>query len=340
VIGLTRGENPTMSPEEAVALALESLGPRDPVVVAVSGGADSMALMHLLARAERGSGARIVVAHLDHGMRGEDSAADAHLVREAARAAGLPCVIGRIDPGTAPRGEARARRARYRFLAETARDRDAGVVFTAHTLDDQAETVLDRLLRGTGVRGLRGILPDRPLDPRGTIRLRRPLLGVRRSGLRAWLRERDLSWRTDPTNRDGSNRRSRIRMDLLPPVEAIGPGGIEALARVARHARETWRFIRGEARRRESRARRSVDGEVRLLRRALRAAPAAVRWPMIARWLRSVGQNPRGLGETAIREAVRIALEAPARTRFDRPGRCGFEVTRESLRPRSPGRGS
>jgi tRNA(Ile)-lysidine synthase len=322
-----------MSPEDAAAAALETLPPGSAVVAAVAGGADSVALMHLLARGR----ARIVVAHLDHGIRGEASVADARFVRLAARDAGLPCVVGRVVPGATPVGEARARRVRYRFLLRAARTRGAARVLTAHTMDDQAETVLDRLLRGTGIRGLRGILPDRSLDASGTVRLHRPLLAVRRAALRDWLRERNLPWRVDATNEDGSNRRSRIRRDLLPPVEALGPGGVEALARVARHARETWRLIRGEAARRERRARRSVEGEVRLLRRAVRDAPEAVRWPMIARWLERAGHNPRGLGESTIREALRIALEAPARTRFDRPGRCGFEVTRESLRPRFPG---
>ncbi len=335
--GALSGENETMSPEEAASRALDSLPRPTTVLVAVSGGADSVALLRLLvaAAAKRDVPVRVTAAHLDHGLRGEDAREDARFVRRIAEELGVRIVVGRARLEAADGSvEARARKVRYRFLGDAANRLKAGIVYTAHTLEDQAETVLDRLLRGTGIRGLRGILPERRFGPGRALRLRRPLLEVRREDLRAWLTERGFAWREDPTNHDGRNRRSRLRHELLPRIDEIGPGGAPALARVARQARESWNLIRRETRRCERRVLESTDEGPRLRRDELRACPEAVRWPIVSRWLVRLGQKPRGLGEKAIREAMRIALSAPAGTCFERPGRVSFTVSRRSLRPR------
>jgi hypothetical protein len=140
-------------------------------------------------------------------------------------------------------------------------------------------------------------------------------------------------WREDASNLDGSNRRSRIRRDLLPAVVALRPGGVAALARIADRAREAWRLIEDESARLERRACRAENGATVLSREALRRAPHALRWPLLGRVLARAGQTPRGLGERAIREALRIALRAPSGTRFERPGRVAFVVDRTSVRP-------
>jgi tRNA(Ile)-lysidine synthase len=203
-------------------------------VLAVSGGPDSMALLHGAAALVR-SGARawpLRVAHLDHALR-TDSADDAAFVTQAAAALDLPCDVRRTDVAAlaAERGaslEEAGRAARYALFADLAERHDA-LVATAHTLDDTAETVLINLLRGSGLAGARGI-PAR----RG--RVVRPLLAERRAALRATLDAGDLAYREDVSNADPAFLRNRVRAELLPLLEALRPGAAEQLARFSRLA--------------------------------------------------------------------------------------------------------
>jgi tRNA(Ile)-lysidine synthase len=198
-------------------------------VLAVSGGADSMALLHAAARAP--ARWRLTVAHLDHALR-PDSADDAAFVAAAAATLGLALATHRTDVAGLARSESRSledagRVARYRFLAEVAGA--DGLVFTAHTADDAAETVLINLLRGSGLAGAAGI-PAR----RGNVL--RPLLGERRATLREWLDAAGIAYRDDPTNDDPAFLRNRVRRELLPLLEALRPGAVDALTRFARLA--------------------------------------------------------------------------------------------------------
>jgi tRNA(Ile)-lysidine synthase len=216
------------------------------VLVAVSGGADSTAL--LLALEElRGAGLLSVdatAAHLDHGLRGEAGAEDARWVEALARSRGFDCVKGRADVSERARAagdnlEQAARRARYEFLAETARECGARAVLVAHTLDDQAETILLRLLRGSGADGLGGMADERALEAGGAVTLRRPLLGwARRAQTAAYCRERGVEPRADAMNEDESFARVRVRLRLLPLLATFNPRAVEALARAASLLRE------------------------------------------------------------------------------------------------------
>lgn len=196
------------------------------LLVAVSGGLDSVVLLHLLRFG--GHAHRIEVAHFDHRMRA-GSAADAHWVRGLCHAWSLPLHQATAD--TTLRSEAEARAARYRFLNAAARVAGASVILTAHHADDQAETLLFRLARGTGLRGLAGI-PER----RGNIA--RPLLPFARTELLAHARAAGLGWREDPTNTDMRFARNRIRHAVLPAMEAVRPGAARRIARLAAHAAE------------------------------------------------------------------------------------------------------
>jgi tRNA(Ile)-lysidine synthase len=204
------------------------------ILLAVSGGADSMALLHGAAHLA-GTDAvawQLTVVHLDHALRSE-SADDAAFVADAAASLGLPAEVRRTDVAALARETGRSleeagRDARYAFLEEVAHERDA-LIATAHTADDAAETVLLNLMRGSGLSGARGI-PAR----RG--RIVRPLLRERRATLRHLLDEAGIAYRDDPSNQDPAFLRNRVRSELLPLMEELRPGAVDALARFARLA--------------------------------------------------------------------------------------------------------
>ena len=207
----------------------------DRVLVACSGGADSVALTLLLAKSARRLGlASVTLAHMDHALR-RDSREDAAFVEKLGARLGL-AVISERHPVVRRRAEspeAAARRVRYAFLDQAARTTKADVVVTAHHMDDQAETVLLRILRGTGPRGLAGIRPARPLRRGSKIRLVRPLLPFRRVALRGWLERWHQTWREDPTNVAG-NVRARLRNRAMPVLaECGGRDPVPLLARLA-----------------------------------------------------------------------------------------------------------
>jgi len=197
------------------------LGRRAAVLVAVSGGADSVALLHVLAElaTDPHRRYRVHVGHLDHALR-TDAAEDARFVADLADALALPVLAERIDvaskiePGESLEGA--ARRVRYDFLGRAARRCGCDFIATAHHADDNVETVLHRIVRGTGVEGLAGIRPKRPLAGEGRPYLIRPMLNVRRSEIEAFLAARSITWRDDSTNTDRRYTRNRIRAELLP----------------------------------------------------------------------------------------------------------------------------
>lgn len=212
-----------------------------PGVVAVSGGPDSVALLRAL-RTLRPAGAPLVVAHLNHCLRGADSDADEAYVAALAARLGLGWRCERLDVAAlaAASGEnleAAARTVRYRWLAEVARAAGARWVATGHTADDQAETVLHRLLRGTGLKGLGGIPPRRPLAE--GVELLRPLLRVPRAALLAYLEAEGQDFREDRSNADLRLTRNRLRHELLPHLaERYNPAVVAVLCRLAEQAAE------------------------------------------------------------------------------------------------------
>jgi len=216
------------------------------VVVAVSGGADSTALLLALDELLKTGrlGLQLRVAHLDHGLRGEVGEEDARWVEAVANELGVEVEVGRVDvkeraAGAGDNLEQAARRARYEFLAGVAERCGARVVLTGHTLDDQAETVLLRLLRGSGAEGLSGIEPVRALVAKGEVQLARPLVGwARRVLTEEYCRERGEEFRVDAMNEDERFSRVRVRRQLLPLLESFNPRVVETLSRTAELLRE------------------------------------------------------------------------------------------------------
>ncbi len=236
--------------EEAVDTSLNAANVYEAeraVVVAVSGGADSLCLLHALHRIWKGRGA-LHVAHLDHMLRGDASCEDARFVAAQAALLGLPCTVGSRDV-SAYRARLRcsleeaAREARYSFLATVARELGAVCVLTGHTRDDAVETVLLHILRGTGVHGLRGLESVSPfpsgLDGEwsgGSLRLVRPLLEVSRADAREYCGSLGLEPREDASNASLAYQRNRVRLKLLPEMRQVNPRVDDALLRLASSA--------------------------------------------------------------------------------------------------------
>jgi len=234
---------------------------RETVIVAVSGGPDSVALLRaLLELAQKDFAATLLVAHLNHGLRGPAADADQRFVEDLARRLGLECEVGRAETRAeaAARGlgiEEAARGARRRFLTEVARRRGACKVALAHQADDRVETVLFRILRGTGVEGLAALAPRAPLAPEEGIEIIRPLIRVARSDCLAYLAAIGQDYREDETNQSDAHARNRLRNELIPLLKGDFNEAVDqAILRLSDQATEaaevladaleaTWRQI-------------------------------------------------------------------------------------------------
>ena len=197
------------------------LRPRQRVLVAVSGGVDSMVLLHLLAASATQEGWNLTVAHLNHHLRGHSSAADEALVRRVAKKLGLPIVVGHADVKGISREnkisiEMAARKARHRFLAGTARKLKVSSIALAHHADDQVELFFIRLFHGSGPDGLAGMKWASPSPVAPEIRLVRPLLGQSKCTLLEFAAENRIEYREDASNASIEIARNRIRHELLP----------------------------------------------------------------------------------------------------------------------------
>jgi tRNA(Ile)-lysidine synthase len=209
-------------------------------LVAVSGGGDSIALLHLMNRLFDRSAGQLIVAHLDHGLR-RGSRTDRTFVERRALELGLDIHTDLRDVGKSRRRdespEEAARRVRREFLLETAKRFECDGIVTGHTLDDQAETVLMRLARGAGAAGLAGI-------PESAGPFVRPLLGLERAALREWLLKHKLTWREDPSNRDLRFDRNRVRRRLIPLLEKhLNPRAARHLAHAASVLRDDAAYL-------------------------------------------------------------------------------------------------
>jgi tRNA(Ile)-lysidine synthase len=296
-------------------------GDADAIVVAVSGGADSVALLLILhALAARAPWRLAGVVHVNHGLRGAESDDDEAFVRALAARLSLPVEVAHVDVRGRARDrrqsiEAAARDLRYAAFADARAALGGTLVATGHTRDDQAETVLLRLLRGAGSRGLAGIRPRRG-------RTIRPLIDCPRDDLRAWLGTAGEPFREDASNADLAIARNRVRHTLLPVLERDWPGAARALARAAELAADDERVLARTAKEMAPALSLSAGSGVQLDVRGLAPLPAAIARRIVRDAIESAG------GTASLRdiEAVRRLARAP------RPdGRLdlgGFEVSR------------
>ncbi len=204
--------------------------PAGKLLVGCSGGADSAALLRMLHDAQ----ADVTAVHVNHGLRGAESDGDEAFVRELCGRLNIPLLVYRADPPQTP-GEDWARKARYGFFRQAMAECGAAAIVLAHHRDDQAETLLLRLLRGSGLTGLTGMAADAVVDG---IRILRPLLGYSRAELRAYLTEKGQAWREDGSNAETRYLRNALRHELLPLMEQLAPGVSERIAAAAGLLRE------------------------------------------------------------------------------------------------------
>lgn len=325
--------------------------PGDRVVVAVSGGADSVCLLDALHRLSPGLDLHLAAAHFDHGLRGDEDAAETRLVARLASERGVPFETGRADPPLRQPGgglEERAREARYAFLERARQRHGAERVAVAHTLDDQAETVLMRLLRGSGLPGLSGVPPVR--EP-GVVR---PLIRVRRREVEDYLDRHALPWRTDPTNLQPVHLRNRIRLELLPLLLAYQPRLVEHLGELADLAREEDAVLQGLAREwLDARCGPPRGDRITLPRQPLAGLPAALRRRVVRQAVRSTSGGLAGIQRNHVTAVEGLVLGDRPNARVDLPGgrcvrraydRIVFGPSRAGGRPgfhvRLPGSGS
>ena len=305
---------------------------RATVIIAVSGGADSTAL--LLALDELIDSKRLtikpIVAHLNHKLRGEASNADAKWVSSLAKKLGWGGFTKTINVLTKARRtgdnlEQAARRARYEFLEGASKANKASTILTAHTLEDQAETVLLNLLRGSGAAGLSGIEPMRSIRPGSEILLARPLLSwARRSDTENYCRERGIDFRLDAMNADETFARVRVRNQLLPLMTSFNPRIVESLARSTEILREDNAAL-------ESAATRllelSMNGDApgakggRALRPdLLRLAQPALRRRALRQWIAACRGDLRRLEHTHILAVERLLFNTGSGRVIELPG--------------------
>jgi tRNA(Ile)-lysidine synthase len=314
-----------------VSLRRLGLGERATILVAVSGGADSTALLDALARARgrRGLPGQLFAAHFNHLLRGAESEADEAFIGEVAARLSVPLTIGREPVAERARSEklnleATARRLRYEFLRRAAQSCGADTVATAHTWDDQAETILMRLLRGSGPGGLRGIHPVVSLATE--VRLVRPLLEVRHAEVLAHCTQYDLAFRTDSSNLSAAFTRNRVRHELLPLLRTFNPRFEAALIRAVAQSAEDDECLNQTAAEIIAAAAKGEALEIK----SLRAAHPAVRRRVLRLWLCAARGDLRRVTAAHLAALDGLLMQGRGGSYVELPG--GWQAHRQSQR--------
>ena len=303
------------------------------ILVAVSGGPDSIVLLHALNQLKQPWRLTLHAAHVDHGLRPE-SPQDAAFVQALAEQWGVPATIERRDVAAAcsEHGwslEDGARRVRYACLAEVAQRHSASHIAVAHTADDQAETVLMRLVRGTGLRGLGAMTPMRRL---GKLWLVRPLLEVWREEIESYLRDHGLAAREDASNADQRFVRNRIRHELLPLLARYYNPNIKgALTQLAEQSQWDYAFLQDAAERQWKRTTgRGAPAQVALRVKLFRRQPKAIQRLLIRQAVQQLRVDGARWEFRHWVEIDRLFIEQPVGAILDLPG--GVQASRDADR--------
>ena len=330
--------------ERRACSVLEAAGLGDGalLVVAVSGGPDSLALLHALSRLRGRLRLRLHAAHLDHRLRGEESAGDARFVERACGDIGVAVTLDRTDVPAHRRSrglsmEEAAREARYAFLSAVCEGHGADAVATGHTADDRAETVLMNIIRGVGLTGLRGIEPaaERLFDGR-RVRLVRPLLEVSGEETAGYCRALGLTPREDRSNRSTAILRNRVRLSLMPILEEYNPAVREALTRLSVSAARDLDYVERQVDALWSGVAEEGDGYVAMDARALSETAAGPRYHLLRRAVLAVKGDLRDVAHSHL-DAVAGLLAGPSGRSIDLPGGLRASAAYGELTIAAPG---
>jgi tRNA(Ile)-lysidine synthase len=315
--------------------------PEELVIVGVSGGADSVCLLHVLAKWRKRLGIKLHIAHLNHQLRGAESEADAEYVSDLASSLGIPITIDRQDVAAyrIERNcsiEEAARELRYAFLARVAKEVGANRIAVGHTRDDQVETILMHILRGTGITGLCGLAPCSPMaydsqgmssraealsiakGQRSNLLVIRPLLDITREETTTYCQEHQLAPRIDSSNLSLSLFRNRLRLQLLPLLRQYNPSLDQALLRLADIAKEDNAFIEQQASELWDEVARQENNAIYLDKKQLASLPLALQRQLLRVAVTRLAGDARDIEASHI-EAARSLLNKPANKRISLP---------------------
>jgi len=309
------------------------ISPEEIVVVGVSGGADSVCLLHVLAKWRQGPGIKLHVAHLNHQLRGVESEADAKYVSDLAGSLGVPITIDSQDVAAyrIERNfslEEAGRELRYAFLARVAGEVGANRIAIGHTRDDQVETILMHILRGTGVTGLCGLAPCSPMayDKQGmslrakrrSLLVIRPLLDITREETTNYCQEQQLDPRIDSSNRSLSFFRNRLRLQLLPLLRQYNPSIDQALLRLADIAKEDNAFIEQQASGLWDEVARQENNAIYFDKKQIAGLPIALQRQLLRAAVTKLAGDTRDIEASHI-EMARSLLNKPASKKVSLP---------------------
>ena len=318
---------------ERVGTALRECGakPTDLLVVAVSGGPDALSLLHSMYRLSCDTGQQLHCAHLDHGLRGEASKNDATFVARQCRLLGVPLTskavnLEEIHGLRRLSVETVARDVRYEFLAGVVKRQGAKAVVLGHTADDQAETILMNIVRGSGLAGLNGMQLSSSRSIDGTdLMILRPLLGIGKQDTLEFCLALGLEPRLDETNLSTTSTRNMLRMKVMPLLERLNPAIREALLRLSKSAAQGVAHLDREADEAWDTLAHHNHGVVTLPKAALKAMDPAVRAHLLRRAVREVQGDLDGLDQGHLEQMARLVV-GPAGRSLDLPRELSFSV--------------
>jgi len=300
----------------------------DRIVATVSGGPDSVFLLCALDRLRTKLGIDLAVAHLDHGLRGVESERDARFVADLARSMGLGCLQKSVDLRARRKKdrstEEAGREERYAFFRHCAHRIGAKVIATGHTLDDQAETVLMRIVKGASIKGASGIPPVRAEGSALTVI--RPLIEIEKSDIVRFLDANAVPYRIDATNRDDAYFRNRVRHEIIPFLERYNPRIKRALSNFAGHLREDVSFISNEKARRSAGIVSGRTGSLSLDLKKIAIQPRALVKEIVRDALEEAGADLKKLSYKHWKEIEAVVRHKRKGDSLDLPG--GVRMTR------------
>lgn len=337
-----KGQKP-ISPAEGVASKVREfltghglVGVETSILAAVSGGPDSVCMLYVLAGLQQELNIDLHVVHLDHGLRGKESAADAMYVSRLAKKLGIPAIVEKRDVAAFRAAnkmsvEEAAREVRYEFFADAARQVGTDTVAVAHTNNDHIETVLMHLIRGSGIRGLQGLLPVNHWKSGGkSVTVVRPLLEAGRQETVDYCRQMGLKPRFDSTNLSMSSFRNRIRMELLPLLEKYNPKIAQAIKRTSVQAAEVLEFLDSESRCGWDKFVKQEDGGFLLDKPEFLNLEPVLQKSLLLLMLEQMLGDLSGIESRHIEE-ITSALTLPAGRRLDLPDGLVFTVNYDSF---------